>query len=282
MSTAVATRKKVNGIIPMGQLLEIMNDPAFDREKLREDLISGKIKEEGLSEDTKAEEGSGKKSIKEWFEEKKEKRAENRFNKIRNRLVAETLGRTLEQLDEYRADYERVSTGDVPSMDDGDILEDRRRVALGQANANKKQKRQALEALFKTAASAGFAYILTAVVLFPPAVSAAVGFAVPAAASFVITSIKNKKASRGSTADQREKDRNYMETLNNYMKRVEMLDEKINENRELIEANKKSMSKKEFEKWYEGYVKELKVAVDEFLEEQKEQSAKNQEEIIGE
>lgn len=252
MSTAVATIRPVRGIIPTRELLKETKNSLFDITRYLTDVVSKKSAEK-LSDREAVE--AVEAEVQEIKTEIEEKREENRFNDIRNKLIAKTLGISLKRLKNYCEDYKKFGDESFPSADENTLLEDGRRVALGQINANKNRKKELFIALISN---------LLTIVPVLCGVQLAVGIPIAFSIMTYLRSLLIEfKARIGNNADADEKLRGYIERLKVYMKKVEMLESKINEDQELIKKNETSMSKKEFKKWYGSYAEELKVFIEE-------------------
>ena len=251
MSTAVATMKKVQGIIPMGDLLKEMGNPLFDRERFLSDLVSEENVKELSDSVSVGEEKTKRKKI-------KEKISESRFKKIRERMIAETLGISLDELKAYRKDSAAFVEGSAPSNTEADILRDRRRVWRGQVGSNKRDQRDMVWTIMSG--------VIVPILSQFPAVSALIAtipgaqiaiIAVPLIAAFVVY----KKGRKGNIADAIEKFRAYMEKHKQFMEKAKLLEAKIEDEQELIAENKKNMAPEEYDEWYQEYINGLKALI---------------------
>ena len=221
--------KRVKGIIPIKELSE----NSFDFDSFLNDFIE----KAPIKEDCKPSKGK--------------KMSEKDFASIRDKMVSYALGISLEELKNYKKDIK--SFAETPQESEEEKLADKRSVWQGQEKANAKEKRNIVVATASGIASLSLeAFPMVAGLLsaIPGLQQIIFGASV---ASLVKSVFAYNKGKKSKEADESEKQRSYETALIPYMEKLSKLESLITENREIIEKNKNTMTKKDFEKWYKEF-----------------------------
>ncbi len=252
MSSAVEM-KRVVGIIPIELQESIVQGEINIKEFLR-DLVNyhnAQTKStENITNDFK------RKSI---TEELKEKIENKKFENVRNKMVTSALGISLDDLKNYKKDAERIIEGEyAPSEAESDIVRDRRRVWRGQVGSNKRDKKNILIGTATGVASVAldsFPILASVLAAIPGLQQVLIGVSLVSLLRAVVAYAKGRK---GNVADGIEKERAYLEALGPYMEKIKALEDAIASDKDLILEKKKTLSRKEFSKWYTEYAENLK------------------------
>lgn len=186
---------------------------------------------------------------------KKEKKAEAKFQKLRLNLILDGLGVDKKTYQEFIQDFEMAEKGDS-RLHDSRIkqLKDKRNIFKVQKGANNNDFKDTLKDSLIGGSS--LAMLLLGVnVAIPTPITVLAGVT-----GIAYNVYRYKKRSKGNRSDEYDKQNSYQKELYKFIKDSKKLEKAIDEDRQILEEHKNSLTKKEFKIFKENYIKE-KVAM---------------------
>ena len=220
--------KRVQGLVPAGSM------PANE-----EDLRQFVNEVNGIS--TK----EGKKGFEKFSLAKRLE--DNKFKKTRDRMISNVMGINPEVLKDYYKARGVNTSGIAAANDEKDIKWNEKSFKIGQKTLN---------------VLGGSGILVGALKGLSMGVPSLIG-ALAAAIIYVPLIATGKIAMKGleniyiGGAKQREKQRELLKKLEPYRTRIDALEKEITKNYNLIESNRKTMGKKEFEAWQQNFTRAM-------------------------
>ena len=214
--------QEVNGIIPKEVVDAVRHD---------EDVV------EALQEENKAN-------------NKKQAKDDKEFNKLRQGMIAKALGVSRKELETYYADYQAENDGDTRQNDNrADKLKRARGIFKVQRGANNNDKKDTIKGVVTSLGALLIgSTILSSFITLPVQIAACtvgIGYSL----------YRYNKRKGGNRFDEHDKQEHYEELLNSFMDDAKKLDDAIMEDREAIEKAKSVMSKREYKRFRNDYLK---------------------------
>ena len=241
MSASAITKRNVVGIIPV-EIQELYNQGKLDINKMIDSIVQ---EEKGVEIKQLSS-----KSTKEDAVSKKE---EKRQSKIRDKMVQNIFGVKAKDIISFEKDYDDYKsgkTGHVKSqVDRAKALRGVWKVQEGQ---NKRSKKAVLFAVLGILAS-GLKSLIPGLGVISSILD------ISAIASFIACGKVAKdwfifgKGRLGNSADSDEKQRAYIENVENLLNDIHKLTDSIGNDQQLIDEKQKTLSKKEFKSWMKEY-----------------------------
>ena len=201
-----------------------------------------------------------KKETKEQIKLRKmQEKADEKFDKIRHKMILQAFGISDKVFNEYLDDVENIQHNSKESTF-ADDLKDKKRTAAGQKKSVSVGDKEIVKDTLKVGLPIVFSTILVDQAAQIGAIMAQISATIPgigyAASSAIAIAglVKYLKSRKGNVSDANEKRRDYEKNLTLFISKLKALENEITRDKKLIMRNQQNMSKSEFNKFIEDYI----------------------------